>query len=387
MKSKEDQAITPAEPNKSALAKRPGKRSTLIADIFSGRPGIDDFFQNLPPDLGVWAGLYLKLQVEGVKAKQTLRGVRSDLEKFIVFYQDYHHGLDMTKWLPRTTQRFVEYLGEKNQKPKTIHRSLITLKSFVKWILSIRPTVFSLGDPTKNVKSPTQDAMRPKGLTDRQVKQILDAAYHLICQAYPDEKVAGVSGDKELWYKKAHRKMRRPFRDYAIIMLLLNGGLRRSEICDLKLGQVKGKHLVGVKCKGNLYRDVLLGEETLKAIQSYLAEERSRDAAFFDNSDSLFLPSASRKHRNTSGTLSPRLINAIVEHVAQEANKGMQAEEHIHLHPHMFRHTHAYQILKKGRSLTYVQKRLGHQSMNYLALYTQMPEGEEKELLDEAEFK
>mgnify|MGYP001601465083 CR=1 FL=1 len=45
------------------------------------------------------------------------------------------------------------------------------------------------------------------------------------------------------------------------------------------------------------------------------------------------------------------------------------------------------QIFIKGKSLTSLQKRLGHQSMNYLALYTQMPEQEEKELLDGAEFK
>ena len=53
----------------------------------------------------------------------------------------------------------------------------------------------------------------------------------------------------------------------------------------------------------------------------------------------------------------------------------------------MFRHTHAYQVLKKGRSLTYLQKRLGHQSMHYLALYAQMPETEEKQLLNDAEYK
>ena len=53
----------------------------------------------------------------------------------------------------------------------------------------------------------------------------------------------------------------------------------------------------------------------------------------------------------------------------------------------MLRHTHAYQVLKTGRSLPYVQKRLGHQSLNYLSLYTQMPESEELQLLDEAEFK
>jgi site-specific recombinase XerD len=53
----------------------------------------------------------------------------------------------------------------------------------------------------------------------------------------------------------------------------------------------------------------------------------------------------------------------------------------------MFRHTHAYQVLKKGRSLPYLQKRLGHLSMNYLSLYSQMSEKEEAELLNEAEFK
>ena len=99
------------------------------------------------------------------------------------------------------------------------------------------------------------------------------------------------------------------------------------------------------------------------------------------------MPCFSRKHRSPKGKLSPRSIHVIVQNIADVANQGLPPEKQIVLHPHMLRHTHAYQILKKGRSLTYLQKRLGHQSMNYLALYAQMPEEEEQELLDEAEFK
>lgn len=371
------------EVKEKTTEKSPG----LIAHILKPASGLDDFFAQLPPDLEGWANLYLKLQVEGIKAPLTLKALKNDLRKFVAFFLDYHHDADIRKWFPRTSQRFVDHLVELGQKPKTVHRALISIRTFARWVLSVRSDLFSLGDPTNAVKPPTQEAMRPQGLTERQVKRILDAAYHLICQTYPDERTAAVEGTKETWYRKAHRQMRRPFRDFSIIMLLLNGGLRRSEICDLRLDQLQGKHLRQVKCKGNLYRDLLLGEETLLALQGYLKEERPRDAGVLPNSDAFFLPSSSRKHRNQTGNLSPRSINAIVEHIATEANKGVPSEELIKLHPHMFRHTHAYQILKKGRSLPYLQKRLGHQSMNYLALYTQMPESEEKELLDGAEFK
>lgn len=136
----------------------------------------------------------------------------------------------------RIFQRFVEHLGEIGQKPKTVHRALITIRTFARWVLSVRPDLFPLGDPTQTVKPPTQEAMRPQALTECQVKRILDAAYHLICQTYPDERTVAVEGTKETWYRKAHRQMHQPFRDFGIIML--NGGLRRSEICELCLDQL-----------------------------------------------------------------------------------------------------------------------------------------------------
>lgn len=365
-------------------SKLPEKRLEFIADNFSEGFELNEFFKNVPPDLSVWASLYIKLQVEKVKADKTVQANRSDLQKFIQFFQQHHRGLDVRAWLPRTTSRYLEHLEGLGQKPKTIGRALVTLRSFAKWLVSVRPGLLQMGNPTKGIRPPTQEAAQPKGLNERQVKRVLDAAYHMIAQTYPDEELLA---SNERWYQKGHRQMRRPFRDYAILMLMLNAGLRRAEICDLDKDQFKGRHLRGVKCKGNLYRDVLLGEETIKTLEAYLEQERPKDSEAFSDSPALFLPTASRKHRNATGRLSPRTVNVIVQKFEKAANQGLPSEEQFKLHPHVFRHTHAYQILRKGRSLAYVQRRLGHQSMNYLSLYTQMPEEEEKELLDEAEFK
>lgn len=363
------------------------KRSTLIADNIFEAQTQSNPFSNLPPDLAGWVKLFLKLQVQGVKAERTYKAQSFDLRAFVAFYQEFVTNTDIRRWLPQVTNRFLEFLGDKDFKAKTIKRYLASIRSFAKWVLKTRPDFFPLGDPTGGVKAPIQDAMRPKGLTDKQVKRFLDAAYFLICQTYPDEKVATIETNQETWYSKAHRKTRRPFRDFAIIMLLLNGGLRRQEICDLNLGQLEGKHLRNVKCKGNQYRDLLLGEETLKALEVYLKEERPTDQAGFAESSAFFLPSVSKKHRNQTGYLATRSVNAIIKKVTETTNRGLPATEKLQVHPHMFRHTHAYQVLKKGRSLTYLQKRLGHQSMHFLSLYAQMTVEEEQELLDEAEFK
>lgn len=367
--------------------KKSEKSPDCIADNFSNALSLDAFYRSLPPDLPGWSELYLKIQVEGIRTPETLRAVRNDLRKFNEFFREYHNGTDIRLWLPRTTQRFIEYLEQKGQKPKTVKRALVSVGSCARWVLSVRSDLFQLGDPTLGIKPPIQEALRPQGLTDRQVKQVLDAAYHLICQSYPDQRIGEIDRTHEAWYRKAHRQMRRPFRDYAIIMLLLNTGLRRNEVCDLRLEQLQDKHLRNVKCKGNQYRDLLLPKETQLALQVYLNEERPRDANYFPRSGALFLPSSSRKHRNQTGKLSARSINAIIDHVTREANKNLSAADRIDLHPHNFRHTHAYKLLEEGRSLTYIQKRLGHQSMTYLVLYTQMPENKETELLDKAEFK
>ncbi|MBN1550387.1 tyrosine-type recombinase/integrase [bacterium] len=98
-------------------------------------------------------------------------------------------------------------------------------------------------------------------MTDRQIKAVLDVVSQRI--TLKENHPTGRKSDL------------RPRRDFAIIMLLLNGGLRRSEICDLDLDHLQGKKLINVKCKGNFFRNITLGKETVRVIEEYGDRTRS----------------------------------------------------------------------------------------------------------------
>jgi integrase len=62
-------------------------------------------------------------------------------------------------------------------------------------------------------------------------------------------------------------------RDYAILLTLLTTGLRKAEICNLKVGDLKtyrNQPVIDVIGKGKRFRRIPLKTETLLAIQDYL---------------------------------------------------------------------------------------------------------------------
>lgn len=330
----------------------------------------------LPPKLGGWIELYLHLQMEGVRAPRTVESVKLDLKKFLDFFTDYMSTDDISRWSPQITQRFMEHLkNEWNLKPATISRILTSLRSFSKWVHNNRPDFFSLGNPTLRTKPPVQDALQPKALTKKQTRLLLDAAQNLILK----KEVQELSENENL-----RASIYRPKRDYAILTLLLYTGLRREEICNLTLEQLQGKRLVNVKCKGNKYRNLFIGEASTQAIQDYLGTERPGDAEAF-NSSNLFLPPRSRKRGPGNGQLSTKAIERILEKLSREASAHLPEDQKFLARPHMLRHTHAYRLLEKGKSESYIKERLGHQTMNYVARYTKMPESEEMALIDSLE--
>lgn len=348
------------------------KSPTLPSDnIFSFTK---DTLDNLPPVLTGWIKLYLRLQMEGVRADRTVNSVRLDLEKFQTFFESYTSSDNITFWTAQVTKRFLDHLEhEKKLKPATVSRILTSLRSFSKWLNKKRPDFFNLGNPTNRAKPPIQEALKPKSLTRKQTKQLLDAAQNLI-----------LIEEARLAKKENKHSIHRPKRDLAILTVLLNAGLRREEVCNLKIGQLKSKRFENVKCKGNLYRNVFIGEKTAEAIQMYIQTERKADAETFD-SDYLFLPSSARKTSTMQGILSTKAIFRIIEKLSKTASAHLKDEDKFIARPHMLRHTHAYRMLEEGRSETYVKDRLGHQTMNYVARYTKMPEEDEMALINSVE--
>ncbi len=341
---------------------------------FDAGNALEAVFQQAGTDLRHLAQTYLTLQIRGVKSPETFRHVTNDLSDFLGFFHNYFRCFDVYKWTPQASKRYIEFLGEKGRKPATIARRLISIRAFGRWLYSHRPDLLPLGDPTAQIKPPVQEAIRPKCLTDRQVKAILDVASQRV--SLRESTLPG------------RKKDRRPRRDRAIIMLLLNGGLRRSEVCELKLDQFQGKKLVDVKCKGNFFRDLFLGQETSNAVQEYLNIERTLDLPCYPDTACIFLPAGGKARRGESKGLSSRSVNLVVKSFLKDANAQLPAEDQLkaeELHPHAFRHTHAYKLIVKS-NIAHVQKRLGHKRPDLVVRYAQMPEAEERSLIEEVEL-
>lgn len=143
-------------------------------------------------------------------------------------------------------------------------------------------------------------------------------------------------------------------RDYAILTLFLNCGLRISELCGLNLPDIQDEAL-RVLGKGNKVRIVYLNSACLDALNAYLAVRRpimGRDQ------DALFL--SSRNERISKST-----VHALVKKHITAA--GLDATQYS---SHKLRHTAATLMLQNGVDVRAVQEVLGHEHLNTTEIYT-----------------
>ncbi len=143
-------------------------------------------------------------------------------------------------------------------------------------------------------------------------------------------------------------------RDYCILCIFLNCGLRISEIAGLNISDVRADHL-RVLGKGNKERIVYLNDATAEAINRYLAIRR--DIAAVDRS-ALFL--SSRRTRVTREGLHAMVKKSLLR-------AGLDAEKYS---AHKLRHTAATLMLSSGVDVRTLQEILGHENLNTTQIYT-----------------
>ena len=151
-------------------------------------------------------------------------------------------------------------------------------------------------------------------------------------------------------------------RDYAIIMLFLNCGIRRSELVGLNLNDVY-EDRIRVVGKGNKERFVYFGVACRKAIDAYLPERNKKTLA--DNR-ALF---GSRDNNRISTTAVHRLIKKYL------LAAGLDADSYS---AHKLRHTAATMMLSGGVDVRTVQDVLGHENLNTTQIYTHIENTELK---------
>ena len=151
-------------------------------------------------------------------------------------------------------------------------------------------------------------------------------------------------------------------RDYAILMLFLNCGIRRSELVGLNISDVY-EDRVRVVGKGNKERFVYFGTPCRKAIDAYLLVRKKQvltdDRALF----------GSRNGNRISVTAVHRLVDKAL------LKAGLDTTQ---FSAHKLRHTAATMMLSGGVDVKTVQEVLGHENLNTTQIYTHIESTELK---------
>ena len=215
--------------------------------------------------------------------------------------------------------------------PASRARKLSAIKSFYKY-LTVRTKQLS-ENPVADMEYPKLRKSLPKYLTLEQSAALLRA----------------VSGPNEK-------------RDYAIIMLFLNCGIRRSELVGLNINDVYDDR-VRVVGKGNKERFVYFGSACKKAIDAYLVERQKK---VLSDNRALF---GSRDSNRISVSAVHRLIKKYL------LLAGLDPDQ---FSAHKLRHTAATMMLSGGVDVKTVQEVLGHENLNTTQIYTHIENTELK---------
>ena len=229
---------------------------------------------------------------------------------------------------------FLSYLAlNQGSKPATRARKISTIRIFFAYLFDQK---LIDDNPAIGIKTPKQEKRMPKYLSLDDSKKLLS-----------------VTADENDENKE---------RDYAIITLFLNCGLRLSELVGINISNIDfSENRLTVIGKGNKERTIYLNEACIKAIQDYLSV-RPKEGIKVDSKGSnkaLFL--SKRKER-----ISNRMVQYIVERELMKA--GLDTSKYS---THKLRHTAATLMYQYGHvDIRALQELLGHESIATTEIYT-----------------
>jgi site-specific recombinase XerD len=259
------------------------------------------------------------------RSPNTIQAYKLDLQQFKRWFEATNNReLSPALITPTDIREFKHYLIEDEQaKPSTVNRKLASIRSFLKWAKSED----EIEDLPRFPQSMEQVKSAPKALDRTEMHALVRAV-----ERYGDS------------------------RDQAILLVLLNTGLRVNELSELNLSDVemserKGKVVVR-SGKGQKYREVPLNGEARRSLNEYL-DDRGED-----NEPALFVSQRGSR-------LGTRGIQDVV-------SKYGRLAELDDLTPHTLRHTFCTNLLRSGKvDIVTVAQIAGHSDISTTSIYTQ----------------
>ncbi len=226
---------------------------------------------------------------------------------------------------------FIVYCKNKrSNSAKTRSRKISSIRGFFKYITNKKGLLTV--NPMEELETPKTKKSLPKYLTLDQSVNLLNA----------------IDGK----YKE---------RDYLIITLFLNCGLRLSELCGLNLGDIRSDNTLKVTGKGNKERIVYLNDACRDALNSYL---KVRTADGLKDKNALFI--SRQKNR-----ISRKTVQWIVYKYLEKT--GIKGSESNGYSVHKLRHTAATLMYQYGHvDIRVLKDVLGHENLGTTEIYTHL---------------
>ena len=297
-------------------------------------------FVSLPPRVVEFLNY---LSVVKSKSELTVLEYASDLRLFFRFLLVYHGlvpkdsefdkiaidfiGKDFIRDIKISdAYAFLAYCrNDRNNDSAAVARKVSSIRAFFKYLhlkIKVIPE-----NPMEELELPKKKKTLPKYLT-------LDESVKLL------ESVDG----------------RNKERDYAILTIFLNCGLRLSELCSLNYNDIKSDNTMTVKGKGNKERTIYLNEMCIDAIKEYM---KVRPVDGVKDKNALFL--SGRKSR-----ISPKSVQHVVEKYIEKSGLGNRG-----FSTHKLRHTAATLMYQQGGvDVLLIKDILGHENLATTEIYT-----------------
>lgn len=240
---------------------------------------------------------------------------------------------------------YISTLHEK-YKPKTVKRKIASLKAFFHY-LEYREVVIL--NPFNKIQIKFREpTVLPKIIPLLTVESFLSTIYTCRRQA-----------------PTAYQR-KNALRDAAIIELLFATGMRISELCSLKAGDISlSDRSLLIYGKGNKERRMQIGNDDVLHV---LAEYHN---TFHNKSTSNGVFFINQNQTPVSDQAVRRMINKYVSLAAID----------LHITPHMFRHTFATSLLEADVDIRYIQEMSGHSSINITEIYTHVALSKQRDIL------
>ncbi len=272
------------------------------------------------------AGFLEMLRYEKAYSEHTLVAYEQDVREFLGFAQE--KGWDVLDLRYSHIHEYMTELGRLYQ-PTTVARKQAALRSFFRYLM--KQGIVS-SNPFSLVKTPKKPNHLPKVFTVEEVMGLLAS----LPEETPQQQ-----------------------RNKCLLLLMYAGGLRISEVANLRLGDIhfatKTLTIVG---KGKKVREVPIGEVAMGCLKRYLPyrKEISPEAV---RSDAVFLTRGGKA-----------ITSRMVRYVFSQAISTLAMERR--LSPHALRHSFATHLLQNGASLRAIQEMLGHSSLSTTQIYTHL---------------